>query len=398
MKEIDYKQKIFFLSLGLFGIILTGNLLFGLKSTSYIQGSSSDLEPNLEAYLLYTEYISPKKQQFDESYAPKTLVRLQSNDSVSKKKLSISCSKIANTKHKNYSENERMQIFINTLLPSIMYANNQILKQRTYLLDILKNNLHKLTLNDYKNYMLTRKVKNFKTSRLFSSNLRSLKNLKNSPLLIKKNISLNLKPDFSIFPDKIDLKEHNYIDKVNLKKYYLTPEGELYIKRLAYKNWLRRPDYINNPNLLLVALIASVDAIPPSIFLAQAKEESTLGQSRASYTLNNLFGTQITPKKKFNAKYMGRVCGSKTVRLRKFNTLQETINFQLEVYNQNIATMSLMKNNRLLERLNLKTIKGKNIIDKMPGYAEKPGYKSRLVRAMNHFIVYDPLLVMLENL
>ncbi|MBE8163284.1 MAG: hypothetical protein HAW63_04785 [Bdellovibrionaceae bacterium] len=387
------KRAFSFFILGLFGISLTGSLLFELTTVNHIQSSSSDLED----YLIYRKTINSKTQKFSKSYAPKILVNLTSNNSLSKKALKISCSKENNAQFVDYSKTERKQIFINTLLPNIIYANAQILKQRFSLLNILKNNLHKLTLDDYKKYMITRKVKYFKKSRFFFSNIKSLESLQNSPLLIKKNTEANFDLDFSIFSDTISKKEQNYIDVVNLTKYNLTSEKALYIKRLAYKNWLRRIAYINNPNLLLVALIASVDVTPPSLFLGQAKEESHMGQSRASYTLNNLFGTQITPKKKFNAKSMGRVCKSKTVRLRKFKNLQDTINFQLDVYNQNISTMSLIKNNRLLERLHLKPLEGKNIIAEMPGYAEKPGYKSRLTHSVSQFMVYDQLLAMLEN-
>lgn len=394
MKDSEYKQKFIFFSLGLFGLVLTGSLLFNLKSIDYTQSSSINLEDYLPAF----SGVNKESQHFNKNYAPKTLINLTSNNALSKKALKISCSETVNPKHISYSKKERKQLFIETLLPNIIYANSQILKQRIYLLNILKDNLHKLTLKDYKKYMITRKVKDFRNSRLFSSNIRSLESLKNSVLLMKKLPKESINLDFSIFSKTIHKKEKAYINAVNLKKYHLTKDEEVYIKRLAYKNWLRRSAYIKNPNLLLVALIASIDVIPPSIFLAQAKEESDMGQSRAAYTLNNLFGTQITPNKKFDSKAMGRVCGSKVVRLRKFKNLQDTIRFQLEVYNQNITTMSLIKNNRLLERLNLKALKAENIIDEMPGYAEKPGYKSRLIKSMDHFIIYDQLLVMLEDL
>ncbi|MBE8222238.1 MAG: hypothetical protein HAW60_05875, partial [Bdellovibrionales bacterium] len=191
--------------------------------------------------------------------------------------------------------------------------------------------------------------------------------------------------DFSIFK-KLTNKEKKYLAKVNLKKYHLNKTQQTYIKRLAYKNSLTRSAYTNNTDLLLTMLIASVDTIPVSLFLAQAKEESNMAQSKAAYTLNNLFGTQIPPNKKFNSETMGRVCASGTVRLRKFNSLYNTFKFQLDVFNVN-KPMLLIKNNRFLLRLkNKKNITGQSILDEMPGYAEKGGYLNRLKHALKKFV------------
>lgn len=396
MKHINGKQKLFFLILGVFGLSLTTKLLFSVHSIDHIQASTADLTH----YLQFTsnKNQSQKTLTFPQNYLPKTLVQLKSNNAKNKKQLQISCSTVKNQKHTSYSKKERQSVFAHTLLPHIVSANSHLLVQRFYVLNILKNQLDKIYIKDYKDYMLYRKVKHFKKSKLFLSDIKTLKNLKNSPLVVDSLSAENINPDFSIFSKNIGKKEALYIKTVNLKKYNLTKKNALYIKRLAYKNWLRTSIYRKNANLLLMVLISSVDIMPSSLFLAQAKEESDMGQSRAAYTLNNLFGAQITPNKKFNSHYMGRVCKSKNVRLRKFADLQTTINFQLGVYNQNLATMSLIKNNRLLDRLNLKALQGVNIIDKMPGYAEKKGYKKRLTKALAYFTEYDRLDVMAEKL
>ncbi|MBE8221997.1 MAG: hypothetical protein HAW60_04625, partial [Bdellovibrionales bacterium] len=216
MKVTESKQKVFFLILGLFGIILTGNLLFGIKSVSYTQASLSD-------YSYYNKYSTLDSLKylpttFSNVYNPKdkvslsfTIKKLESHQKFFKKPVSVSldtkafyaktkhkklltilCKKEYNSEHKIMTQKEREKKFISTVLPYIVYFNTQVLKQRSNLLNILKNNLSDIKLSAYKNYMISRfskketpyvKDRYIQKSKFQRSKIKSLSSLNKSSLI-----------------------------------------------------------------------------------------------------------------------------------------------------------------------------------------------------------------------
>jgi len=159
-------------------------------------------------------------------------------------------------------------------------------------------------------------------------------------------------------------------------------------KNLTRIDKLKKSYRVKTDKELLIALKPQ----PKSIAIAQAAMESGWGTSRFFKEANNVFGIWCVNKDepKIAAKEKR---DNKTIWLRKFNTIEESIRY----YYKTIATNPAYKEFR---KLKYKTNNPIKLVTKLDKYSEmKDEYTKQLIQVIkyNHLIKYDTNITKLKQ-
>lgn len=135
-------------------------------------------------------------------------------------------------------------------------------------------------------------------------------------------------------------------------------------------------------------LLRRVDAVPPSLALAQAAIESGWGTSRFVREGNAAFGQWTTAKHK-GIVPNGRVAG-KTHKIRSFDHLGDSVRSYIHNLNTHRAYAGL-RDMRTSMRAEGKRLAGKNLLPAMISYSEKKGAYLDLLRSVIRTNKLEPL-------
>ena len=148
--------------------------------------------------------------------------------------------------------------------------------------------------------------------------------------------------------------------------YRLDVEAALWLERLAREYKLEK-DPISDPDAR-IELVKRVDAIPPSLALAQAALESAWGQSRFTRIANNLFGIWTYDPGK-GVLPLARESGKKHY-VRKFSDAGESLRYYMHLLNTQPAYRKL-RELRYRQRLRGETLNGPLLAEGLDRYSAK---------------------------
>ncbi len=159
--------------------------------------------------------------------------------------------------------------------------------------------------------------------------------------------------------------------------YRLELDAALWLERLA-REYKLKTDPISDPEAR-IELLKRVDAIPPSLALAQAAIESAWGQSRFTRVANNLFGIwTYDPNKGVLPK--ARESGKKHY-VRKFANAGESLRYYMHLLNTQPAYRKL-RELRYRQRLRGEALSGPVLAEGLVKYSAKGKDYVTLVRNM----------------